>query len=153
MQFTSNWMYSLNNELFVTNSIDGGQGLSKRSGPAGHAREWNKVEDQSQEGEFCRRLNDSLSTLENKIMMQETKYLQEDCPTWNIIRGFEGFNERQAYFGYEFIGRSQIITRRSHLSREDRLFSLSSHSSPAMNLPMDDDVRSILYLLLFDLVV
>ena len=49
------------------------------------------------DGEFCRRLNDSLSTLENKIMVQETKYLQEDCPIWNIIRGFEGFNERQLY--------------------------------------------------------
>lgn len=54
---------------------------------------------------------------------------------------------------YKLMNRSQIITRRSHLSREDRLFSLSSHSSPAVNLPMDDDVRSILYFVWFDLVV
>ena len=79
-----------------------------------------------------RALNDSLGTLENQIMTLETQYLQEDCPTWNVIRGFEGFNER-----------SQIITRKQTLLREDRLFSLSSHSSPAMNLPMDDDIRSM----------
>ena len=39
-------------------------------------------------------LNDSLAKLENNIFNIETKYLQEDCPTWNIVKGFDGFNER-----------------------------------------------------------
>ena len=25
----------------------------------------------------------------------ETRYLQEDCPQWNMVRGFENFNEWQ----------------------------------------------------------
>ena len=46
------------------------------------------------------------------------------------------------------ICRSQGMTRRPTVSRDDRVFSLSSHNSPAMSLPMDDDVRSVAYGLL-----
>ncbi|KAK8825087.1 chromatin modification-related protein EAF6 [Blastocystis sp. ATCC 50177/Nand II] len=77
-------------------------------------------------------LNDTLAKLENQILTVETQYLQEDCPVWNIVRGFENFNERL-----------QSIPRRTVITRDDRIFSLSSHASPAMNLPMDDDNRSV----------
>lgn len=42
-----------------------------------------------------------------------------------------------------FIFRSQGMTRRPTVSRDDRVFSLSSHNSPAMSLPIDDDTRSV----------
>lgn len=41
--------------------------------------------------------------------------------------------------------RMQSATRRSTLSRDDRIFSLSSHASPIVNMPMDDDVHSLKY--------
>ncbi|KAK8794051.1 hypothetical protein WA171_003178 [Blastocystis sp. BT1] len=75
---------------------------------------------------------DALKKLETQIFTLETQYLQDECPTWNVIKGFDGFVER-----------SQGMTRRPTVSRDDRVFSLSSHNSPAMSLPMDDDVRSV----------
>lgn len=35
------------------------------------------------------------------------------------------------------------MTRRANVTRDDRIFSLSSHASPAMSIPMDDDNRSM----------
>lgn len=87
-------------------------------------------------------LNDTLAKLENQILTVETQYLQEDCPVWNIVRGFENFNERWA-IGFTLMHRLQSIPRRTVITRDDRIFSLSSHASPAMNLPMDDDNRSV----------
>ncbi|KAK8795079.1 hypothetical protein WA538_004957 [Blastocystis sp. DL] len=77
-------------------------------------------------------VSNNLKTLEQNIFQIESKYLQEDYPTWNIVKGFEGFMERP-----------QGITRRPNVSRDDRIFSLSSHYSPAMSLPADDDAHSV----------
>ena len=72
----------------------------------------------------------------------ETQYLQDECPVWNIVRGFDNFNERSALLRI-VMRRLQSLPRRTVVTRDDRIFSLSSHASPAMNLPMDDDNRSV----------
>ena len=61
---------------------------------------------------------------------------------WNIVRGFDNFNERSALLRI-VMRRLQSLPRRTVVTRDDRIFSLSSHASPAMNLPMDDDNRSV----------
>ena len=35
-----------------------------------------------------------LNKVENQIFALETQYVQDECPIWNIIKGFDGFNER-----------------------------------------------------------
>ena len=68
--------------------------------------------------------------------------MQDECPVWNIVRGFDNFNERSALLRI-VMRRLQSLPRRTVVTRDDRIFSLSSHASPAMNLPMDDDNRSV----------
>lgn len=68
--------------------------------------------------------------------------MQDECPVWNIVRGFDNFNERSALFRI-VMRRLPSMPRRTVVTRDDRIFSLSSHASPAMNLPMDDDNRSV----------
>lgn len=44
-----------------------------------------------------------LNKIENQIFTLETQYLQEDCPIWNIVKGFDGFNERFVENGYKIM--------------------------------------------------
>ena len=63
---------------------------------------------------FSSSVDDRIKKIESQIYSLETKYLQEDCPTWNIVKGFDGFMER---FSLNFVllvigHREQVVVPR-----------------------------------------
>lgn len=73
-------------------------------------------------------LETSLIGLEDSIYRLEGSYLEKTSGTGNIIRGFEGLLKNNA----------SNLRRRADYSESDRLFSLSSLSSPHTRSPAYD---------------
>ena len=59
----------------------------------------------------------------------ETKYLQEDCPSWNIVKGFDGFMERFPLFNPLTIDHREQAVAPRFLARIE-----FSHSLPTVLL-------------------
>ncbi|XP_051118805.1 uncharacterized protein LOC127243016 [Andrographis paniculata] len=69
------------------------------------------------------RLHDELRSIEKQVYDMETSYLQDPSQCGNVLKGFEGFLSSS---------KSTTLLKRSRkFQLEDRLFSLSSVTSPA----------------------
>ncbi|KAI4368404.1 hypothetical protein MLD38_016963 [Melastoma candidum] len=69
------------------------------------------------------KLNEELRAIENQVYEMETSYLQDPSQCGNVLKGFEGFLSAS---------KSTALLKRSRkFQPEDRLFSLSSITSPA----------------------
>ncbi|KAF9605644.1 hypothetical protein IFM89_017987 [Coptis chinensis] len=82
------------------------------------------------------KLQEELRTIEKQVYELETSYLQDSSQSGNVLKGFEGFLSAS---------KSTANLKRSRkFQPEDRLFSLSSVTSPAVEEHMvgRDDGRS-----------
>ncbi|CAH9077420.1 unnamed protein product [Cuscuta epithymum] len=69
------------------------------------------------------KLHDDLKNIEKQVYDMETSYLQDPSQCGNVLKGFEGFLSSS---------KSTTLLKRSRkFQPEDRLFSLSSVTSPA----------------------
>ncbi|XP_052171130.1 uncharacterized protein LOC127787231 [Diospyros lotus] len=74
---------------------------------------------------LCKRakLHEELRSIEKQVYDMETSYLQDPSQSGNVLKGFEGFLSSS---------KSTTLLKRSRkFQPEDRLFSLSSVTSPA----------------------
>ncbi|CAI0558871.1 unnamed protein product [Linum tenue] len=69
------------------------------------------------------KLQEELRTIEKQVYEYETSYLQDSSHFGNMLKGFEGFLSSSK--------NSSNLKRSRKLQAEDRLFSLSSVTSPA----------------------
>ncbi|KAG7014581.1 Chromatin modification-related protein MEAF6 [Cucurbita argyrosperma subsp. argyrosperma] len=70
------------------------------------------------------KLHDELRSIEKQVYDMETNYLQDPSQCGNVLKGFEGFLSAS---------KSTALLKRSRkFQLEDRLFSLSSVTSPAV---------------------
>ncbi|CAI0558870.1 unnamed protein product [Linum tenue] len=72
------------------------------------------------------KLQEELRTIEKQVYEYETSYLQDSSHFGNMLKGFEGFLSSSK--------NSSNLKRSRKLQAEDRLFSLSSVTSPALTL-------------------
>lgn len=81
------------------------------------------------------KLNEELRMIERQVYDLETSYLQESNQCGSVLKGFEGFLS---------LSKSTNMKRSRKFQPEDRLFSLSSVTSPAVeeHLVGRDDGRS-----------
>ncbi|XP_023004367.1 chromatin modification-related protein MEAF6-like isoform X3 [Cucurbita maxima] len=69
------------------------------------------------------KLHDELRTIEKQVYDMETNYLQDPSQCGNVLKGFEGFLSASK--------NSALLKRSRKFQLDDRLFSLSSVTSPA----------------------
>ncbi|KAK8803396.1 hypothetical protein WA158_001090 [Blastocystis sp. Blastoise] len=81
----------------------------------------------------AKQVQDRLNTTEKNIYDLETKYLEDTFAQGNLSRGWEGFIDN----------RSASLARRTAISREERIFSLSSVTSPLHQNVVEDDIHSV----------
>ncbi|KAH6755415.1 histone acetyltransferase subunit NuA4-domain protein [Perilla frutescens var. hirtella] len=74
---------------------------------------------------LCKRakLHDELRNIEKQVYDMETGYLQDPSQCGNVLKGFEGFLSSSK--------NTTLLKRSRKFQPEDRLFSLSSVTSPA----------------------
>ncbi|KAK2989494.1 hypothetical protein RJ640_019593 [Escallonia rubra] len=75
---------------------------------------------------LCKRakLHEELRNIEKQVYDMETMYLQDPSQCGNVLKGFEGFLSSTKS--------STLLKRSRKFQPEDRLFSLSSATSPAV---------------------
>ncbi|XP_050204224.1 uncharacterized protein LOC126654427 isoform X2 [Mercurialis annua] len=69
------------------------------------------------------KLHDELRSIEKQVYDMETNYLQDPSQCGNVLKGFEGFLSSSK--------NTALLKRSRKFQPEDRLFSLSSVTSPA----------------------
>ncbi|CAK65726.1 unnamed protein product (macronuclear) [Paramecium tetraurelia] len=69
-------------------------------------------------------LDNELKNLEKSIFDNETKYLEDTAFTGNVIKGWDG------YLSMKNTKANAALQRKSKSSQNDRIFSLSSKTSP-----------------------
>ncbi|KAJ6797186.1 chromatin modification-related protein MEAF6-like [Iris pallida] len=69
------------------------------------------------------KLNEELRSIERQVYDMETSYLQDSNQCGSVVKGFEGFLS---------LSKSTNMKRSRKFQPEDRLFSLSSVTSPAV---------------------
>ncbi|XP_074353577.1 uncharacterized protein LOC141692585 [Apium graveolens] len=76
-------------------------------------------------GLLCKRakLHEELRVIEKQVYDMETSYLQDPSQCGNVLKGFEGFLSSTK--------NTNLLKRSRKFGPEDRLFSLSSITSPA----------------------
>ncbi|KAL3517698.1 hypothetical protein ACH5RR_020287 [Cinchona calisaya] len=74
---------------------------------------------------LCKRakLHEQLRNIEKQVYEMETSYLQDPSQCGNVLKGFEGFLSSSK--------NTTLLKRSRKFQPEDRLFSLSSTTSPA----------------------
>ncbi|KAL6564107.1 hypothetical protein OROHE_005347 [Orobanche hederae] len=74
---------------------------------------------------LCKRakLHEELRSIERQVYDMETSYLQDPSQCGNVLKGFEGFLSSSK--------NTTLLKRSRKFQPEDRLFSLSSVTSPA----------------------
>ncbi|XP_038713202.1 chromatin modification-related protein MEAF6-like isoform X8 [Tripterygium wilfordii] len=80
------------------------------------------------------KLQDELRSIEKQVYDMETSYLQDPSQYGNVLKGFEGFLSSSK--------NTALLKRSRKFQPEDRLFSLSSVTSPAELAAGRDDGRS-----------
>ncbi|XP_038713198.1 chromatin modification-related protein MEAF6-like isoform X4 [Tripterygium wilfordii] len=97
------------------------------------------------------KLQDELRSIEKQVYDMETSYLQDPSQYGNVLKGFEGFlssSKNTALYGVAMKTLHILLFHLINLKRsrkfqpEDRLFSLSSVTSPAELAAGRDDGRS-----------
>uniref|UniRef100_A0A2P2Q321 Chromatin modification-related protein MEAF6-like n=1 Tax=Rhizophora mucronata TaxID=61149 RepID=A0A2P2Q321_RHIMU len=89
------------------------------------------------------KLHEELRSIEKQVYDMETNYLQDSSQCGNVLKGFEGFLSSSK--------KTALLKRSRKFQPEDRLFSLSSVTSPAvcaLNLECSVIVH-LLFLVLF----
>ncbi|KAH9729399.1 Histone acetyltransferase subunit NuA4-domain-containing protein [Citrus sinensis] len=73
------------------------------------------------------KLQEELNNIEKQVYDMETSYLQDPSQCGNVLKGFEGFLSSSK--------NTALLKRSRKFQPEDRLFSLSSVTSPAVCVP------------------
>ncbi|CAL1357035.1 unnamed protein product [Linum trigynum] len=73
------------------------------------------------------KLHEELRSIERQVYDMETSYLQDPSQCGNVLKGFEGFLSSSK--------NTALLKRSKKFQPEDRLFSLSSVTSPAAEEP------------------
>ncbi|KAG8640195.1 chromatin modification-related protein MEAF6 isoform X2 [Manihot esculenta] len=71
------------------------------------------------------KLHEELRNIEKQVYDMETNYLQDPSQCGNVLKGFEGFLSSSK--------NTALLKRSRKFQPEDRLFSLSSVTSPALS--------------------
>ncbi|XP_019059482.1 PREDICTED: chromatin modification-related protein MEAF6-like [Tarenaya hassleriana] len=74
------------------------------------------------------KLQDELRGIERQVYDMETSYLQDPSQCGNVLKGYEGFLSSSK--------NTALLKRSRKFQPEDRLFSLSSVTSPAVCIPL-----------------
>ncbi|KAK6259964.1 hypothetical protein SCA6_014438 [Theobroma cacao] len=80
------------------------------------------------------KLQEELRNIERQVYDMETSYLQDPSQCGNVLKGFEGFLSSSK--------NTALLKRSRKFQPEDRLFSLSSVTSPAVLLHVNNEARA-----------
>ncbi|XP_057427379.1 uncharacterized protein LOC130720711 isoform X1 [Lotus japonicus] len=91
------------------------------------------------------KLHEELRNIEKQVYDMETSYLQDPGQCGNVLKGFEGFLSSSK--------NTALLKRSRKFQPEDRLFSLSSVTSPAKSLLLDEMMEDQILVLVVQRVV